>query len=228
MTFPIPSRLSAPLARFAREERAALSIEAAIMLPVLTLIFVMGYQYFDQYRREAHMTKASYAVADMLSRRLSIVTPHDLNGLESVYETLTYSENLSYMRFTEVRRRNDNLEVIWSFATDGQPAMTDAILQGFLNQVPRLDENERVTLVESYTFDRPYFNVGLGDRIIPNFVPISQRYAARLAFAPEQIVADDNISIIANDTDCGDDVVLVNGLPLIGAGNCTADEEAGG
>lgn len=216
LRFQIRDRLH----RFLIEDRAALSIEAAIMLPVLVGLYVAGYQYFDQYRREAHMTKASFAVADMLSRRLSIVTPNDLNGLESVYEALTYSEDASFMRFSEIRRVDDELEVIWSFATDGQPGMTEVRLRGFLNQIPRLDQNERVTLVEAYTYDAPFFDVGLGDRIIPTFVPISQRYAARLAFAPGDGVADGNDSVFANNTDCGDNVTLVNGLPLIGAGNC--------
>jgi len=223
MPFPIPLRIRDAIQRFAVEDRAALSIEAAIMLPILIAFYVAGYQYFDQYRREAHMTKASFAVADMLSRRLNIVTPGDLNGLETVYEALTYSEDASFMRFTEVRRSVDDVEVIWSYATDGQPAMTLGLLQGFLDQIPRLDPNERVTLVEAYTYDHPFFNVGLGDRIIPSFVPISQRYASRLAFAPGEGVATDNDSVIANDTDCGTEVTLVNGLPLIGAGNCEGD-----
>lgn len=223
MMTPLSHRLHEVLRRFIREDRASLSIEAAIMLPILVAFYVAGYQYFDQYRREAHMTKASYAVADMLSRRLGIVTPNDLNGLEGVYETLTYSVDSSYMRFTEVRRSGEELEVIWSYATDGQPAMTQDRLQGYLNQIPRLDPNERVTLVEAYTYDDPYFNVGLEDRIIPSFVPISQRYAARLAFAPGNNVPDDDISVIGNETDCGTNVTLINGLELIGAGNCQND-----
>lgn len=223
MMTPLSHRLHEVLRRFIREDRASLSIEAAIMLPILVAFYVAGYQYFDQYRREAHMTKASYAVADMLSRRLGIVTPNDLNGLEGVYETLTYSVDSSYMRFTEVRRSGEELEVIWSYATDGQPAMTQDRLQGYLNQIPRLDPNERVTLVEAYTYDDPYFNVGLEDRIIPSFVPISQRYAARLAFAPGNNVPDDDISVIGNETDCGTNVTLINGLELIGAGNCQDD-----
>lgn len=221
---PLSYRMFQALRRFSTEERAALAIEAAIMLPVLVMMYVIGYQYFDQYRREAQMTKASFAVADMLSRRLGIVTPDDLNGLESVYETLTFSNDASFMRFTEVRRESGELKVIWSYATDGQPAMTETRLQGFFNQIPRLDDNERVTLVEAYTYDNPFFNVGLSDRIVPSFVPVSQRYAARLAFAPGD-AAPDNDSVIANDTDCGTEITLVNGLPLVGAGNCESDDD---
>ena len=210
------------LRRFAREERGALAIEAVIMLPALVLVYVAGYQYFDQYRREAQMTKASYAVADMLSRHLGIVTPRDLDGLERVYETLTDSPGDSFMRFSEVRRTGGELRVIWSYATDGQPALTPARLEGHLSRIPRLEDNERVTLVEAYTYDDPLFDVGLGDRIVPSFVPMRQRYAARLAFAPDT-AAPDGGSVIANDTDCGGAIALVAGVPLVGVGNCAGE-----
>lgn len=204
-----PCTLRRRLQRFAAEDRASLSIEAAIMLPVLVALYVAGYQYFDQYRREAHMTKASYAVADMLSRRLSILTPHDLDGLESVYEALTYSEGASYMRFSEIRRTPGGLSVVWSYATDGQPLLNDQRLERVLNQIPRLDVNERITVVEAYTYDSPFFDVGLGDRIIPSFVPISQRYASCLPFTPETsqdpigCVITGNGELVAVDPDTG-------------------------
>lgn len=219
MKIVAPRPLSA-IARFLRKEDASMSIEAALMLPMLIGIYVAGYQFFDSYRREAQMFKASYAVADILSRRLSLLSRDDLNGLERVYETMTFSENESYMRFSEVRRTNDGVEVVWSYATDGQTALTNRRLQGFLDQIPVLALNERVTIVESFTFEQPFFDVGLDARIVENFVPVSQRYAARLAFAPGD-GTEDQPSVNNNNIDCGDDVVEIAGEILIGAGNCT-------
>ncbi|WP_281824005.1 TadE/TadG family type IV pilus assembly protein [Jannaschia rubra] len=216
-----PSRLPSALRRFAEDEFAALSIEAAFLLPVLCLLYVAGYQFFDSYRRETQMIKANFAVADMLSRRVSLVTPADLDGLQRVYETMTFSTDASYMRFTEVRRGANGMEVIWSYATDGQPGMTTERLQGYLNQIPRLDLNERVTLVESYTYDAPFFSVGLKDRIVDRVTPISQRYAARLAFAPGN-GQENNGSVTGNNTDCGtNNTILIDGQLIVGAGNCT-------
>lgn len=210
--------LIAPLARFARSERASLSIEAAIMLPILTVMFVMGYQYFDQFRREAQMTKASFAVADALSRFPGAVTIDQLNALEQVYEYLTYSEGNSYMRFTEVRRDGDEMKILISYATDGQAAMTDVTLTSFLSQIPRLDDNQRITLVEAYTYDNPFFLVGLQDRIIPNFVPMNHRYDAGNAFwVDEDFVNDEgNTTVQIDECEISE---TVNGLVLIGAGS---------
>ena len=209
--------------RFIVEDRAALSIEAAIMLPLLVAIYVAGYQFFDQYRRETQMTKASFAVADMLSRQSGFVTPHDLNGLEGIYETMTASVGDSFMRFTELRRRADGLDILFSYATDGQPAMTQALLQGFMNRIPRLDLNARVTLVEAYTYDEPVFNVGLRDRIIPNIVPMDHRYEAGVQFAILDEETNGNSSVSILDDGCNSVPVPINGLLLVRAGDCGED-----
>lgn len=217
------SRLMTPLTRFARSERASLSIEAAIMLPILTVMFVMGYQFFDQFRREAQMTKASFAVADALSRFPGAVTIDQLNSLEQVYEYLTYSQGNSYMRFTEVRREGDEMKILISYATDGQAAMTDVTLASFLSQIPRLDDNQRITLVEAYTYDDPFFLVGLEDRIIPNFVPMNHRYDAGNAFwVDENLVnGDGNTSVQIDACEVSE---TVNGLVLVGAGPSDSDD----
>lgn len=216
----LPARLRCLSRRFRAEERAALSIEAAILLPVLAFLYAGGFTWFDAYRRESQVFKASYAVADLLSRRTDLVTPTDLEGLQGVFETLVASQaGNAYMRFSELRRTAGGIEVVWSYATDDQPALTTARAQGLLRRVPTLVEGERVTVVESYVADRPRFNVGLSDRIIGNVIPTRQRYDPRLAFAPGTERRND-ASVIPNDTDCGDDVVPVGGQLLIGDGNC--------
>lgn len=181
------NRLANRAGRFLAEDDAALSIEAAIMLPILCAMYVSGYQFFDGYRREAQIYKANYAVADLVTRQTKsdTITPVDLEGLQRVFETLTSSENQSYMRFTEVRRNDEGIEVIWSYASDGQPGMTTARVQGFLDQIPSLSHNERVVLVESYTYDAPFFSVGLEERIIDVMIPISPRYHGCIPFTAD-------------------------------------------
>ena len=217
---PIPIPLRALARRFRDDERAALSIEAAIMLPVLIFLYAAGFTWFDAYRRESQIFKASYAVADLLSRRSDLVTPNDLEGLQGVFETLVASApGGAYMRFSELRRTGNGIEVVWSYATDEQPALTTTRAQALLRRVPTLVEGERVTLVESYTIDTPFFAVGLSERIIGNVIPTRQRYDPRLAFAPGAARRGD-ASVVPNDVDCGANVVPVGGQRLVGEGNC--------
>ena len=219
MTRPRAS-LPALVRRFRRDEAAAMSIEAAIILPVLIFLYAAGFVWFDAYRRESQIFKASYAVADLLSRRSDLVSPADLDGLQGVFETLVASApGAAYMRFSELRRTAGGVEVVWSYATDDQPALTTARLQGLLRRVPTLVEGERVTLVESYVIDTPFFAVGLDERIIANVIPTRQRYDPRLAFAPGAALRGD-ASVVPNDVDCGANVVLVGGQRLVGEGNC--------
>lgn len=171
--------------RFWDDTRASLSVEAAIILPILCGLYVAGYQYFDSYRRETQIFKATAAVADLLSRQPGVVSPVDLDGLKNVFEKLIFAEDMSFMRFTEISRRTSGIETIWSWATDGQPEMTTARLQGYLNKLPPLVEGERVVVVESYTYDSPFFAVGLKDRIIPNFTTTKPRYGGCIAFTPD-------------------------------------------
>ena len=220
MTDPL-ARLARAPRRFWRDERAALSIEAAIMIPVLMFLYAAGFSWFDAYRRESEIDRASYAVSDLLSRRGDLVTPADLDGLQGVFETLVgASPEGAYMRFTELRRGAAGIEVVWSYATDDRPALTTARAQGLLRQIPTLAPDERVTLVEAYTYDAPAFNVGIRERIIANVIPTRQRYEPRLAFAPGSDRRGDS-SVVPNDFDCGDDAVPVGGRRVIGEGNCS-------
>lgn len=217
---PLPPRIRSIPTRFADSEDGALSIEAAIMLPVLVFLYVAGFQYFESYRREAEIFKANYAVADLLSRRGDLITPSDLEGLQNVFEAIVAAApNAAYMRFSEVRRTDDGVVVVWSYATDEQSALSTAALQGYLTQVPTLAPHERATIVESFVYDQPFFAVGLEDRIIGNFITVSQRYDARLAFAPGSGRGNDR-SVIGNDTDCGPNAIPVGGAQVVGAGNC--------
>ncbi len=213
---PRPTRLL----DFARDERGVLTIEAVIMLPVLIFLFVAGFAYFDAYRREAQIDRASYAVSDLLSRREDVLDPTDLEGLQDLFEALTRSApNATYMRFSELHRTPAGIAVVWSYATDDQLALTTPRAQGLLRRIPTLAAGERVTLVESFSIEEPFFAVGLRDRIVTTAVPTRQRYAPRLVFAPGTDRRAD-ASVTPNDLDCGDAAVPVNGKKTSGPGNC--------
>ncbi|WP_371154736.1 TadE/TadG family type IV pilus assembly protein [Jannaschia sp. 2305UL9-9] len=172
----------APLVRFLRAETAAMSIEAAIMLPIMMIMYIGAFSYFDAYRREAVITKATYAIGDLLSREEGTVTAVDFEGLHDLYETITFSEGATRLRFSEIRRVSGSLEVVWSYGTDGSTQLTTATLGSVAAQVPTLLDNERIVVVESFNDYEPAFNVGLFARTQMRFVPTRQRYAARLDY----------------------------------------------
>ncbi|UWQ17498.1 TadE/TadG family type IV pilus assembly protein [Jannaschia sp. M317] len=186
------------IAAFLHDEDAAISVEAAIILPVLGIFYVAAFSYFDAYRREAVMTKATYMVSDMLSREEGTITPIDLEGLQDVFEFVTFSEGNTWMRFTEVRRESDEIRVMWSYATDGNPLQTNATINAHLRNIPVLQDNERTVVVESFTNYEPPFNVNLSDRTFERFVTTRQRYAARLDF--DGTILPTSVATVSADT----------------------------
>ncbi|CUH40749.1 hypothetical protein JSE7799_03484 [Jannaschia seosinensis] len=204
-----------PASRFLSNEDGSMSIEAVLVLPLLCFLFMAGFSYFDGYRRDATMSKATYAVADLLSRRRDVVRPFDLEGLENIYETMVFStEEETYMRFTEIERVPDadgGLQITWSYATDGQKAMSDRALDLLKGRIPRFDIGKRVLLVQAYTIDQPDFRVFLPDRIVDTIHLVSARYERCIAFSP---TGDDP-----------DGCVLAGGS---GSGSGTTDEPLSG
>ena len=170
------------VSRFARDERAALSVEAAVMLPLLAALYVAGIVWFDALRREAAITRASYVVGDLLSRRTGTVTVTDIEGLKAVFETMTGTQNRTWIRVTELIRCTDGLRVAWTHATDDKPVMTQNRLSGHLSQVPALSEGERIVITESFSDYDPVFNVGLDKRLAATFTPTRTRSGGRLVW----------------------------------------------
>ena len=180
---------SSPANSFWADEEASMSIEAAIILPLLCFLFVAGYVYFDGYRRDATMSKATYAVADLLSRRRDVIELADLEGLENIYEKIVFStEAHSYMRFTEILKDGDGLEITWTRATDDPEdinGMTPEELDRIKGRIPRFDDGTRLLLVEAYTYDHPIFNVFLPDRVVDTFQLISARYESCIVYSED-------------------------------------------
>jgi Flp pilus assembly protein TadG len=65
---------------FLRDSRAAVALETVLILPILIWAFVASFVFFDAYRVYSTSVKATYMVADMLSRQTNEVIPHDIQG----------------------------------------------------------------------------------------------------------------------------------------------------
>lgn len=61
--------------RFCREERGSVTVEAVITLPLLIWAIGATYEFFEVHRYQSARDKASYTIADMLSREMMPITP---------------------------------------------------------------------------------------------------------------------------------------------------------
>lgn len=172
--------LSARLRRFAADERAAVSIEAAILLPTLVFFYISAFIFFDAFRVYATSVKATYAVADVLSRQTTFVFASDIEGLNSIFQHLTRNRDGSDMRVSQVHQSNDGLEVEWSYGTGAQTILRDQDLPGIDDRIPEIALGERVIIVETRLPYRPIFDVGISEQVFENFTVTRPRFAGQI------------------------------------------------
>lgn len=151
-----------PIRRFLRAEDAAISVESAIMMPILMIFCLSAYTYFDAYRKGLVLEKATYAVSDMLSRQeTEVVDLAYLNGLQDIFEFITGTENASFIRVTQLVHNNGEIQVEKSLATNGEPGLTQTTLQAHLDSIPTTRPGRSVVAVEVAATYAPAFNIGL-------------------------------------------------------------------
>ena len=163
----LPRRLRPALARFLRDERATMSVEIVLMLPLLMLWLAASFVFFDVFRVNMVNEKAAYTIADMISRQ-STVDNDFIEGTNNVFDFLINRRGTTWLRVTSVKYRAadpdtgvpESYEVQWSFATRGRQsfgteAFTDLSLE---DRIPIMGDNETVIVTETFTTYRPPFN----------------------------------------------------------------------
>ena len=88
-----------------RDERGSVSVEAILMFPLLIWAYMGMYVFFEGLRESNINLKATYTVADVLSRFTDedvAVTEEYMDGLHAVYNWMSRSINPVFMRVSVV------------------------------------------------------------------------------------------------------------------------------
>ena len=183
--------LTAALGRFRRDDRASLSVEAVLILPLLLWAFMATYSFFDVYRAKNLSLKGNYAVSDLLSREASVDAPY-LLGAEKLFKYLTQSDESSWLRVTVVRCANDcdrhdrDLRRDWSHATDNKDTFSNRdIMKHFEPIIPWIAPQDRVIIVEtgvSYEPPFPTTLTGIRSREFVDIVMTRPRFTGKLCW----------------------------------------------
>ncbi|QBY00975.1 hypothetical protein E2K80_09740 [Rhodophyticola sp. CCM32] len=168
--------------KFLQQERAAVAFEAVIITPILAWLFVGSFVFFDAFRTYNTSLKATYAVADVLSRQTEMIFGSDIEGLSNLFQHITRNVEDSSMRVTEIRRRRNDYRVDWSYATNGQTRLFNSDMSDLEENLPEMVHGERIILVETFLPYRPAFNIGLSDLEFTNFTITRPRFAGQLDF----------------------------------------------
>jgi len=151
------------LKRFAKDERGVLAVELCIMTPILVWVLISTWVYFDLFRTEGNVARASITVADMFSRE---VVPVDVNYVDNalvLLQELTFSDDDPELRVTSYTYDGSNYQVLWSQSRGYPTALTTGDLQQFAaqNRLPLLGDDKRAVLVETSTQHVPLISTQL-------------------------------------------------------------------
>jgi hypothetical protein len=159
------------LRQFQSDERGASAMEAVIITPVLIWVYVGSFVFFDAFRTYSSSIKATYAVADVISRQNQTVTAYDMEGFADIFSTMVRNNGDVRMRMTQIvfDEATDSMSVDWSYATNGEARLFTANLADFVGLLPDMADAERLILVESFIPYTTAFDMGIDAFTFRNF-----------------------------------------------------------
>ena len=176
-------RLKTLLHRLRKDTRGAVVVETMIALPLLFWVTMASFEFYEVHRYKAVREKATFTVADMISREQCQITQNYLDKAFLLYNDMLRDRGANQVRFSVVEYDgvNEEYEVQWSFLR-GDGDLESLPSGGLANGdeiLPILSSGQQVILVETFSTYRPYFRVGMGNSIdmetrifvAPRFVP---------------------------------------------------------
>lgn len=173
------------ISRFRGDERGSVVVEAVITLPLLIWAIGATYEFFELFRYNSARDKASYTIADMISREQSAITPVYMDNAKIVFDTISNDQGKNALRVSIVKydEEEDEYWIKWS-KVRGTPALaelkTSDVKQAHA-RLPIVDDGEEIIVVESLSIYPSLFKVGLSDDLkIETYVMASPRFAPKI------------------------------------------------
>ena len=157
--------------RFWKDESAAIAMETVIITPVLAWCFIASFVFFDAFRTYNSSIKATYAVADLVSRQRNTLTEEDIDGYAGIFEHLVRNNGDARIRVSQLfyNGNTDTFCVEWSDATNGEAELFTGNIPDIEELLPRVAHAERLILVQSFIPYQPVFDTGLDVITFRNF-----------------------------------------------------------
>ncbi len=178
-----------PAKRFAKDQYGMLSIELAILLPVMFLWFAGTFVFFNAFHKWLKSVKANYTVADLISRQQHKEVAF-FYALDPIFDEISQTEDdaNSYFTVTLVEwdytdPDNPDLVIYCSESTKTAPlTQTNIQVADIESRIPALiPEGDRVALVTSYSPYTPIFDwVGIPATTFKNDMVTPFRFTGKL------------------------------------------------
>ncbi len=191
----------ARLRLFGRERSGSVTVEAAVMMSFMLALFAITYMWFDAFRTKNGVLKATYSVADMISRETVPLTEAYFNGLNTVFGFMTGTNDTTTLRVTTVKCTKDcdddslrELELCWSWASTGLSKHTDTTFNKFEDAIPLMVLGDTVVVTEGAVQYTWLFKGWLEDLEMRNTIVTRPRFAPQVALGEERCYGDGGTS----------------------------------
>ncbi|MFN3210137.1 MAG: TadE/TadG family type IV pilus assembly protein [Roseovarius sp.] len=182
------ARLKVSLRSFFEETRGSLMVESVLSLPLLFWGMAATFDFFEIHRYKSVREKASFTVADMISRETAAVgiTSIYLDNTKILFDEITNDDGVNQIRVSVVTYDADVDEygISWSKVrgTGSMGELTSADVKDAHDRLPDVSDGEEIILVESTSTYTPLFNVGLNDVTIDTRVFSAIRFASQICY----------------------------------------------
>lgn len=177
-------RLRHALRRFRQDESGVITTETLLITPLLMWVFLALFVYWDAFRAQNTSIKASYVVADMISRENAPVNTAFINGMHSVFRYIVDTGEDTWIRVSSVQYSvsQDRYNVLWSRTTNATraPAHTTTTMVALRSHLPVPADSDTLIVVETWRRFTPAFQVGLDRRTFHEVSVVRPRFLSPL------------------------------------------------
>ncbi len=174
-------RITNRLNALKRDESGATLVEFMFVVPLIAFWFAGTFTFFDAYSTWTRSVKATYTVADILSRQTE-VDDNYITDMNTLFASIMGVEKTdTYMRISNIEQTEDGLNIDWSVGTGTYPALTrnrDIPEEIF----PTLQVGESTILIESHIPFVPFQEyIGIEARLLVKKLVMNPRFTSKLA-----------------------------------------------
>ena len=172
--------------RFARKEEGGLSVEAVFALPMLVWAITATFVFWDAFKTLNVSQKATYTVADMMSRETQTIDGDYLTSMHELFDYLSTSQGDNALRVSVIAMEEDpstglkSYALVWSQGVGGIAGYSD--LSVIQSRLPDMSPGDQMIVVESEQEWSPAFSVGLASYRFREVAISRPRFAPQLVW----------------------------------------------
>ncbi len=159
--------LAHALSKFRKDKDGTMTIEMVITLPLLFWMITTSFELFEVHQYKSVRIKATYTVADMLSREMQTVNDAYIDTAKSIFDAQANDRGENQVRMTVVKysvptgsdREDGTYEVRWSEIRGDGPMseLTTTEVRTAHDELPMMQSGQELIIVESVSTYQPTF-----------------------------------------------------------------------